>query len=74
MKRDLVMQALHRAFALRKPPKGVIHRSDRGSQYCSRDYRKLLKKYGFEASTSGRKGLGFRTPAEGSWENLQNCT
>jgi putative transposase len=44
MKRDLVIQALQRAIALRRPPKGVIHHSDRGSQYCSHDYQKLLKK------------------------------
>ena len=54
MKRDLAIRALEMAVALRKPPKGCIHHSDRGSQYCSHDYQKLLRKYGFKASMSGK--------------------
>ena len=42
LKRDLAITALQRAIATRQPPTGVIHHSDRGSQYCSYDYRKLL--------------------------------
>lgn len=38
MKRDLVIRALDMAVALRQPPKGCIHHTDRGSQYCSHDY------------------------------------
>lgn len=44
MKRDLAIRTLDMAVALRKPPKGCIHHTDRGSQYCSNDYQKLLKK------------------------------
>ena len=40
MKRDLAIQALDMAAALRQPPKGCIHHTDRGSQYCSHDYQK----------------------------------
>jgi len=54
MKRDLAIRALEMAVALRKPPKGCIHHSDRGSQYCSHDYQKLLRKHGFKASMSGK--------------------
>ncbi len=54
MKRDLVCQALLRAIALRKPPKGVIHHTDRGSQYCSHDYQNILAKHGFKTSMSGK--------------------
>ena len=54
MKRGLAMDALQRAIALRRPPPGLIHHSDRGSQYCSDDYRRLLKASGFIASMSGR--------------------
>ena len=50
MKRDLAIRALEMAVALRKPSKGCIHHSDRGSQYCSQDYQKLLRKHGFKAS------------------------
>jgi putative transposase len=54
MKRDLAIRALEMAMALRQPPKGCIHHTDRGSQYCSNDYQKLLKKYDFEVSMSGK--------------------
>lgn len=48
------MVALGRAIALHRPPPGLIHHSDRGSQYCSDDYRCLLCEPGFIASMSGR--------------------
>ena len=35
MKRDLAIRALDMAVALRQPPEGCIHHTDRGSQYCS---------------------------------------
>ena len=54
MKRDLVIRALEMAVALRQPPKGCIHHTDRGSQYCSNDYQKVLKKHDFQVSMSGR--------------------
>jgi len=54
MKRDLAIKALQMAITLRKPPKGCIHHSDRGSQYCSRDYQKLLKTHSFQVSMSGK--------------------
>ena len=54
MKRGLAMDALRRAIVLRRPPSGLIHHSDRGSQYCSGDYQRLLRDHGFVASMSGR--------------------
>ncbi len=54
LKRDLPIAALQRAIALRQPGPGVIHHSDRGSQYCSGDYRAILKDQGFLASMSGK--------------------
>jgi len=54
MKRDLAIRALDMAVALRQPPKGCIHHTDRGSQYCSHDYQKRLEKYGFKVSMSGK--------------------
>lgn len=53
MKRDLAIRALKMAVALRQPPRSCIHHTDRGSQYCSHDYQKLLRQYGFKASMSG---------------------
>ena len=54
MKRDLAIRALKMAIALRNPPKGCIHHADRGSQYCSHDYQKLLRQHGFKVSMSGK--------------------
>jgi putative transposase len=54
MKRDLAIRALDMAVALRQPPKDCIHHTDRGSQYCSHDYQKRLKKYEFKVSMSGK--------------------
>lgn len=54
MKRGLAMEALQRAITLRQPSPGLIHHSDRGSQYCSADYRRLVRSHGFVASMSGR--------------------
>jgi transposase InsO family protein len=53
MKRDLAIRALNMAIALRRPPKGCIHHTDRGSQYCSHDYQKILREHGFKVSMSG---------------------
>jgi putative transposase len=55
MTTDLVLGALDDAFVAKKPKRGLIHHSDRGSQYASADYRKQVVKYKMIASMS-RKG------------------
>jgi len=42
--KDLVIRALDQAVSIKKPGCGLIHHSDRGSQYCSHEYRKRLTK------------------------------
>lgn len=54
MKRDLAIRALNMAIAFRTPPRGCIHHTDRGSQYCSHDYQKVLRQHGFKVSMSGK--------------------
>lgn len=54
LKRDLAIQALKMAINLRRPPRGCIHHTDRGSQYCSHDYQKLMRQHGFLTSMSGK--------------------
>ena len=54
LKQDLALSALQRAIAIRSPAVGIIHHSDRGSQYCSDAYQKLLKAHGFVISMSGK--------------------
>jgi len=55
MSRGLVCDALMMALWRRGFPRGVLFHSDRGSQYCSGDYQKILKNFGFICSMS-RKG------------------
>ena len=55
MKTQLVCDALQMAIWRRRPKAGLIHHSDRGSQYASKAFRRLLKAHGFEGSMS-RKG------------------
>jgi len=51
----LVLDALEDAYRAKKPDAGLIHHSDRGSQYASDEFRKRLRAYRMEASMS-RKG------------------
>ncbi len=55
MKTKLVNDALIMAIWKRKPKKGLLWHSDRGSQYASVDHRKLLKQHGVQQNMS-RKG------------------
>lgn len=50
MTTDLVEKALLRAIRLRRPPRGVVFHSDRGSQYTSQRFRALLRKNGLRSS------------------------
>ncbi len=52
---ELVEQALTMAVANRAPAAGLVHHSDRGSQYAATSYQRLLTGYGFIPSMS-RKG------------------
>jgi len=49
---DLPLAALRQALELRQPAPGVVHHSDRGSQYASGDYTDLLKAHGCQISMS----------------------
>ena len=51
---QLVTDALEMALGRRRPGAGLIHHSDRGSQYASHAYRDLLKANGMECSMSGK--------------------
>ena len=51
---SLTLRALHMALFDRAPDRGLIHHSDRGSQYASQVYRDALKARGIECSMSRR--------------------
>jgi transposase InsO family protein len=48
----LVVTALRHAIAQRKPGFGLVHHSDRGTQYASREYIAVLEEHGIEPSMS----------------------
>lgn len=51
---ELVEQALHMALGRRHPAAGLLHHSDRGSQYTSGAYQSLLAQIGIQVSMSGK--------------------
>ena len=55
MPQELTIEALQVALGWRDPPPGLVHHSDRGSQYAAKDYRAVLKARGITVSMS-RKG------------------
>ena len=55
MRSQLVMDAMTMALEQRRPSAGLIHHSDRGSQYASRAFRRLPADHGMRCSMS-RKG------------------
>lgn len=55
LRTELVLATMEMAVGRRRPPPGLVHHSDRGSQYASRVYRKTLEQPQMEASMS-RKG------------------
>ena len=71
MTTPLVMQALFRAVAAKRPDKGLLHHSDRGSQYCAHAYQKLLRQFGMQASMSRKGNCWDNAPMESFWGTLK---
>ena len=70
--RELVTHSLLNAVAAKRPPKGMIHHSDRGSQYCAAEYQKLLTQFGMKPSMSRRGNCYDNAPMESFWGTLKN--
>jgi transposase InsO family protein len=71
MKKALVIRALMMAINLRKPPPGLICHSDRGSQYASYDYQKLLKQHKMICSMSRKGDCWDNAPVERFFSSLK---
>ncbi|MDP4189901.1 MAG: IS3 family transposase, partial [Bacteroidota bacterium] len=69
--RRLVIEALRMAYQRRSPGEGLIHHSDRGSQYASSDYQKLLREYGMQASMSRKGNCWDNAPMESFFGTLK---
>jgi putative transposase len=70
--KSLVIRSLLKAVAIRPPHAGLIHHSDRGSQYCCRDYVKLLEGFEMKASMSRKGNCYDNAPMESFWGTLKN--
>lgn len=71
MTKNLVSQSLFQAVAAKRPPAGLIHHSDRGSQYCSHEYSNLLKQFKMQSSMSGKGNCYDNAPMESFWSTLK---
>ena len=71
MQTSLVSNALQMALQQRKPPRGLLLHSDRGSQYASDDYQKLLKAHGIVCSMSRKGNCWDNAPMERFFLNLK---
>ena len=69
---DLVRESLLKAVRIERPSQGLIHHSDRGVQYCAREYQKLLIQLGMKASMSRRGNCYDNAPMESFWGTLKN--
>jgi len=69
---DLVKRAMRMAIILRKPERGLVLHSDRGSQYTSNRFGTLLKKHGIHASMSGKGACWDNAVAERFFGSLKN--
>ena len=72
MTADLVGRALFQAVSAKRPGPGLIHHSDRGSQYCSHEYQGLVKRFGMQSSMSRKGNCYDNAPMESFWGTLKN--
>lgn len=71
MKKDLVCDALLMALFKRKFPSGVIVHTDRGSQYCSKKYRNIIKQNKLIGSMSRKGNCWDNSIAESFFHTLK---
>ena len=72
MPTSLVARAFERAVALERPAPGLLHHSDRGSQYASDAYRELLRSHGVVASMSRAGNCYDNAKMESFWATLKS--
>jgi transposase InsO family protein len=71
LRADLPLAALRMAISAQRPSAGLIHHSDRGVQYASAQYRKLLQSAGFKASMSRKADCYDNAPMESFFHTLK---
>lgn len=70
--RQLVEQSLLKAVRAKRPDQGLIHHSDRGSQYCSPKFQTLLEYLAVVPSMSRRGNCYDNAPMESFWGTMKN--
>jgi transposase InsO family protein len=68
---ELVKTALHMAVLSRQPAAGLIHHSDRGSEYASHSYQLMLQEHNIQASMSGTGDCYDNAMMESFWATLK---
>lgn len=71
MTRQLPLRALHMAIQQRQPERGLIHHTDRGSQYASADYQSVIKAEGMICSMSAKGRCYDNAVAESFFHSLK---
>ena len=71
LRADLPLAALRMAISAQRPGAGLIHHSDRGVQYASADYRKVIQSAGFQASMSRKADCYDNAPMESFFHTLK---
>ncbi len=71
MQTSLVKDALLMACWRRRPAKGLIFHSDRGSQYCSHEFQTTMKAWGISSSMSRKGNCWDNAPTESFWGHLK---
>ena len=72
MTADIVMDALTMAWFRRQPAPGLMHHSDRGSQYASHAFQARLQEYGMVCSMSRKGNCWDNAPTESFFNSLKN--
>jgi len=67
----LALDALHQALRLRRPPRGLVHHSDRGGPYASAEYQDMLDRDGIIGSMSRPGNCYDNAPVESFFHSLK---
>jgi len=71
MEQELVASALQMAATHRRPGEGLLHHSDRGSQYAAQDYQQLLDAHKMQVSMSRKGDCYDNAVMESFWATLK---
>jgi putative transposase len=74
LERSVALEALEMAIKHRRPASGLLHHSDRGSQYASHEYQELLEQHGIRCSMSRKANCWDNAVAESFFRHSEART